>query len=137
MNLKIDSSTDLESLVNEMANSIMLTLLTQMRKALSEVDKGESVSADLSVRMHINKNAMHDVVERNEVTVNYKEGNLFCSDNINIDVRNASKGALYFLAKLMENEYEKNKSNEGGFANDAYTHLLDKLSVKIKEAVNY
>lgn len=55
MNLEINKNTDIESLVNNVANVLMIKMLTQIEEELKSLNKDESLSVHLDVKINFDK----------------------------------------------------------------------------------
>lgn len=55
MDFEINKNTDIESLVNNVANVLMIKMLTQIEKELKCLNEDESLSVHLEVKMNFDK----------------------------------------------------------------------------------
>lgn len=79
-------------------------------------------------------------IQHNKITVSYKEGYGFGRDFINIDIQNASFGALHIFHRELHKLAEENRkiSDECWHpVNEAYADFLEKLSEELKNKIEY
>lgn len=75
--------------------------------------------------------------KHNDITVKYSNGDRHGFDSINIDVKNTSSGALYYLQTLLEKEHKIASKQDCGIAWWAYVDLIKKMANEIDKKIKY